>query len=138
MAVTGFYITHTGFVIEMTFDEGHLEFNERTRTSTSARLGQGWTRITNLEGFAIDLPPTMSLKARRALSATLKHIDAVYTWGTAYVVQSGDDFGREMTRSEIMHVVSKLPRDHAALSHDEQDMGHNDAGCTAPWLSGRP
>ncbi|MCS4089193.1 hypothetical protein [Rhizobium sp. BK176] len=107
--VTGYYITHVGHVIEMTFDEGHLEFDQRTGHTTSGRLYQGWVRITNLEGFAIDLPPAMSLKTRRSLAKIVKDIDTTQNWGVAYVMQSGSDRGQEMTRAQIMSVASRLP-----------------------------
>jgi hypothetical protein len=107
--VTGYYITHQGSAIEMTFDQGHREFNERTRTSTSSRLARGWVRITNLEGFAIDLPSAMTGKTRRTLARLLKEIAEADQWGTAYVFAGSGHPGGEMTRLEIMTLVSSLP-----------------------------
>ena len=132
--VTGYYLTHKGHVIEMTFSEGHLEFNERTRTSTSGRLAQGWVRITNLEGFAIDLPGHMANKTKRVLSRVLKEIEDGQRWGTAYVLQSGDEFGREMTRAEIMSAVSALP----GVSEESNSPHGEDAREAIPTANGAP
>lgn len=109
--VTGYYITPSGHRFEMTFHDGHQEFNYRIRTTTSALLSRGWVRITNLEGFAVDLPPHMSKPTRRALKKTLEDLDNERRWGNPYVLASGADHGEEMDWRAVMSLVSRLPED---------------------------
>lgn len=114
--VTGYYITHVGGVLEMTFDDDHDAFNRRMGTSTSRLLLDGWVRITKMEGYAIDLPTFMSAKTRRALARVMKDIETGDDLGDPYVRTHGHDFGSEMTRLSLMSAVSRLPFDagHAA------------------------
>lgn len=110
-AVTGYYVNDRGIVVDMTFDRGHAEYNALMDTTTSALLARGWVRITNLEGYAIDLPCFMTARTRRALSDLMKRIDNEARWGLPYVMASGAQHGREMTYLEAMAIVSALPFD---------------------------
>jgi hypothetical protein len=107
--VTGYYITHGGAVLEMTFDDDHDSFNKRMSTTTSRLLADGWVRITKLEGYAIDLPAFMTSKTRRALSRTLKVIEAEEDLGEPYVKMSGETYGEFIPRIAFMSLVSRLP-----------------------------
>ncbi|NTF17691.1 hypothetical protein G6L37_04710 [Agrobacterium rubi] len=107
--MTGYYITHVGGVIEMTFDDDHDAFNRRIGTTTSRLLMDGWVRITKLEGYALDLPPFMTAKTRRALSKVLKQIEDTDEMGDPYVKLHGNQFGNEMPRQSVMSAVSRLP-----------------------------
>lgn len=115
--VTGYYITHIGGVIEMTFDDDHDAFNARMGTTTSRLLMDGWVRITKLEGYAIDLPTFMSAKTRRALSRVMKQIEAADDMGDPYVKVQGHEFGNEMPRQAVMSAVSRLPVTEAAVQN---------------------
>lgn len=106
-AVTGYVVTAEGFVIETTFDHDHEWLFRRMGTNRSRLVSDGGVRITNLEGFAIDLPPFMSRRARRALARVLKAAD--WSWGDPYVLPWGADRGREMSRGELAAFVSRLP-----------------------------
>ena len=112
--VTGYYITHMGGVLEMTFDDDHDAFNARMGTSTSRLLMDGWVRITKLEGYAIDLPPFMSARTRRALSMVMKQIEEADDMGAPYVKVHGHEFGSEMPRLAVMSAVSRIPVAEAA------------------------
>lgn len=105
--VTGYHITASGHVFETTFDQDHEVLYRRMRTSRSEQVSGGAVRITNLEGFAVDLPPFMSARAKRALSRVLKKAD--WSWGDPYVMRWGENRGEEMTRSALATAVSLLP-----------------------------
>lgn len=107
--VTGYYLTPRGGVIEMTFERGHSEFNSAKNTSTSALLTDGWVRITKLEGYAIDIPPFMSAKTRRALASVIKEIEIADNLGDPYVMFHGSDRGEFIPRMSLMAMVARLP-----------------------------
>jgi len=107
--VTGYFINEKGYVFETTFRNGHAELFAAMKSSWPAQRAKGCVRITCLEGYAIDLPPFMTDATRRALSKTLKEIGE--RWGLAYVVEAGEIFGGMRTRSRIMSIVSRLPRE---------------------------
>lgn len=115
--VTGYLIDEHGTAFETTFDDDHRELYARMRTSWSELRARGCVRITNLEGYAIELPPFMTARTRKALSGTLKVIgeDAATVvggrrpWGPPYVLKAGEWRGAEMTHAELMSAVSRLP-----------------------------
>jgi hypothetical protein len=107
--VTGYYITHVGGVLEMTFDDDHDAFNRRMGTTTSRLLSEGWVRITKLEGYAIDLPGFMTSRSRRALLRVMKQIEAEDAMGDPYVMIHGETRGDEMPMRTVMSLVSRLP-----------------------------
>jgi hypothetical protein len=116
--VTGYYISHLGGILEMTFDNDHDAFNRRAETTTSRLLMDGWVRITKLEGYAMDLPRFMTTKTRRALGSILKTIEDEGDMGDPYVKMSGDNFGAEMPRQTVMSLVSRLPTQPSAPTPD--------------------
>jgi hypothetical protein len=118
--VTGYYISHLGGIIEMTFDDDHDAFNRRAATTTSRLLMEGWVRITKLEGYAIDLPRFMTAKTRRSLGRVMKIIEAEDEMRDPYVKMQGDDFGSEMPRPSVMSLVSRLPTEPAVPSTDNE------------------
>jgi len=105
--VTGYLITASGNVHETTFEQDHQWLFDRMGTTQSREIANGAVRITNLEGFAIDLPPFMTQRARRALARIVK--DAEWKWGSPYVMRWGAGRGEFMTRAELAVAVSKLP-----------------------------
>lgn len=107
--ITGYYVNDRGGVISMTFDQGHAEYNDMMGTTTGGLLHRGWVRITNLEGYAIDLPPLMTARTRRALSELLARIEDERGWGVPYMKAMDEDRGREAHWTEVMAVVSRLP-----------------------------
>lgn len=107
--VTGYYINARGSVIPMTHDRGHAEYNEMIGATTGRLLHSGWVRITNLEGYCVDLPPFMTSATRRALSETLRLIEHERGWGVPYVKAMADERGIEMHWAEVMALVSELP-----------------------------
>jgi hypothetical protein len=117
--VTGYYISHLGGILEMTFDNDHNDFNRRAGTTTSRMLMDGWVRITKLEGYAIDIPRFMTAKTRRALASVLKIIEDEGDMGDPYVKMSGDTFGSEMPRQSVMSLVSSLPKEPGEPSPGE-------------------
>lgn len=113
--VTGYLVRENGTVFETTFDEDHAVLYARMRTSLSALLSRGAARITNLEGYAIDLPASMPAKAKRALGRVVKEIGRREEgWGLPYVMARGWERGQEMTVAELMAEVSRLPESPAA------------------------
>jgi len=113
MRVTGYLVRENGNVFETTFDEDHQVLYARMNTSLSGLLSRGAARITNLEGYAIDLPAFMPAKAKRAFGRVVKQIDAEGRWGLPYVKMAASTFGREMTRAELMAEVAGLPEGEA-------------------------
>jgi hypothetical protein len=107
--ITGYYVNDRGGVISMTFDKGHAEYNEMVGATTGGLLHRGWVRITNLEGYAIDLPPFMTSRTRRALSDLLGRIEDEKGWGVPYMKAMDEDRGREVHWTGVMAVVSRLP-----------------------------
>ena len=105
--VTGYLILPSGSVLETTFDRDHQHLYRTMRTNLSLLLSRGAARITNLEGFAVDLPSFMSPRVKRALLRTLKNADL--SWGLPYVMAAGAGRGREMSIYELMKEVSRLP-----------------------------
>lgn len=107
--VTGYYIDDRGGVVPMTFDRGHAEYNDMIGATTSSLLSGGWVRITNMEGYCVDLPPFMTAKTRRALSTVLRDIEEQRGWGTPYMKAMAEERGREVHWTEVMAVASELP-----------------------------
>lgn len=106
--VTGYLILPNGNVFETTWNEDHQYLYEVLNTSRSSILYGGGVRITNLEGYAIELPSFMTDRVRRALVRTLKQADE--RWGLPYVLPAGACAGRTMSRPEFMALVAGLPR----------------------------
>lgn len=108
--VTGYLIRENGSVFETTFDEDHQHLYAMMKTNLSRLLAKGSARITNLEGYAIDIPAFMPPKAKRALARTVREIGRHDSrWGLPYVKRADEQSGREMTHAELMAVLSRLP-----------------------------
>jgi hypothetical protein len=107
--VTGYYINPKGRIFEMTFDDDHDRFCVAHSTTNGQLLHSGWVRITNLEGFAIDVPTWMTNETRRALRDVVKPL--IETWSFPYVMPVGENRGEDMTLPQLMTLVSKLPNE---------------------------
>lgn len=111
-AVTGYYVKPNGRIIETTWDRGHREIASRMGTTEWALRLQGWIRVTNLEGFAVSLPPFVGAAAAKALREVVECVEE--RWGLPYVSHTGNPRGAQMGLGELMSAVARLPRQEGA------------------------